>query len=65
MVSFAALRVRVLNGLANFDKEVEPLARRQVVLVAVVGDLDAAHQFHDESFGLVFSNPASNPRNGT
>ena len=35
-------------GLADLDEQLQPLAGGQVVLVAVVGDLDAPHQFHDE-----------------
>ena len=43
-----AFLMRVLNRLANLNKQVQPFASRQVVLVTVVGDFDAAHQFHDE-----------------
>ena len=28
--------------------KIEPLPRGKIVLVAILGDLDAAHQFHDE-----------------
>ena len=41
-----ALLVRVLDGVANLHEQLEPLLGGQVVLVAVVGDLDPAHQFH-------------------
>jgi len=43
-----ALLMRVLDGLADFDEEVEPFASGKFFLVAVIGDFDAAHQFHDE-----------------
>ena len=43
-----ALLVRVLQGMADLDEEVEPLLGREMILVAVVGDLDPPHQFHDE-----------------
>ena len=39
---------KVLDGVANLDEEVEPFLGAKVGLVAVVGDLDAPHQFHDE-----------------
>ncbi len=42
------LLVCVLNGLADLDEQVEPLLGGELVLVAVFGDLDAAHQFHHE-----------------
>ena len=34
-----ALLVRVLDRMADLDEEVEPLARGELVLVAVIGDL--------------------------
>ena len=43
-----ALLVRVLHRLANLDEQVEPLRGGELVLLAVVGDLDSAHQLHDE-----------------
>ena len=43
-----ALLMRVLDGLANLDEQFEPLVGGEIVLVAVIGDLDPAHQFHDE-----------------
>jgi hypothetical protein len=43
-----ALLMRVLDGLANLDEQIEPFLGGEVGLVAVVGDLDAAHQFHHE-----------------
>ena len=43
-----AFLMRVLNRLANLNKQVQPFASRQVVLVTVVGDFDAAYQFHDK-----------------
>ena len=42
------LLVRVLDGVANLDEQIQPLAGVEMVLVAVVGDFDAAHQFHDK-----------------
>ena len=35
-------------ALADLDEQLKPLARGEIVLVAVLGDFDAAHQFHDE-----------------
>src|SRR3954470_9686903 len=47
----------VLNRLAHLDEELEPLQSRQLVLIAVLSDLDPPHQFHHEiepaSFGHV------------
>ena len=40
--------MRVLDRLADLDEQLEPLVRGEIVLVAVIGDLHAAHQFHDE-----------------
>ena len=43
-----ALLVRMLDGPANLNEQVQALASIEMVLVAVVGDLDAAHEFHDK-----------------
>src|SRR5262245_21572760 len=43
-----ALLVRVLDGLADGDEQFQPFARRKLVLVAIVGDGDAADEFHHE-----------------
>src|SRR3989442_1482153 len=43
-----ALLVRVLDRLADFDKEIEPFFGWKLVLIAVLGDLDPPDQFHDE-----------------
>ena len=40
--------VGVLDGIADLDEKVQPLASGELVLVAVIGDRDAAHQFHDK-----------------
>lgn len=42
------LLVRVLDGVANLDEQIEPLFRGAMSLVAVIGDPDASHRFHDE-----------------
>ena len=42
------LLVRVLHGFANLNEKFEPFLGGQIILVAVIGDFDAAHQFHDE-----------------
>ena len=42
------LLVGVLHGLADLHEQVQPLGDRQAVLVAIVGDRDAADQLHDE-----------------
>ena len=43
-----AFLVRVLYRLTDGDKQPEPFMSRNLILVAELGDLDAAHQFHDE-----------------
>ena len=43
-----ALLMGVLDRLADGDEQFQPLPRRQVVLVAVLGDRHALDQFHDE-----------------
>jgi hypothetical protein len=42
------LLVRVLDGLANLDEQIEPFLRGEIGLIAVVGDLDPPDQFHHE-----------------
>src|SRR2546425_12698240 len=41
-----ALLVRMLNGPADLAEQLKPLPRWQIILVAVIGDFDAAHQLH-------------------
>ena len=43
-----ALLMRVLDGVTDLDEEIEPFLGGELVLVAVIGDLDPAHQFHHE-----------------
>jgi len=43
-----AFLMRVLHGLAYRDEQVQPVARRQLVLIAVVRDGNATDEFHDE-----------------
>ena len=43
-----SLLVRMLDGLANLDEQVETFAGAEIVLIAVIGDFDPAHQFHHE-----------------
>ena len=43
-----AFLVGVLDGLADRHEELQPLADRQVQLIAVLGDGDALDQLHDE-----------------
>ena len=43
-----ALLVRVLERMADVDEELEAVARRQVVRIAVLADRNPAHQLHDE-----------------
>ena len=43
-----ALLVGVLHGLAVMDEQLQPFPGGQLILVAEVGDVDAAHQLHDE-----------------
>ena len=42
------LLMGVLDRVANLDEQLEPLTRIELVLVAVVGDRNAPHQFHHE-----------------
>ena len=42
------LLMRVLNRVANLREELQPPFGREIVLIAVVRDFGAAHQFHDE-----------------
>ena len=43
-----AFLVGVLNSLGNLDEQIEPLRGGKISLVAVVSNLDPAHQLHDE-----------------
>jgi len=43
-----AFLMRVLHGVANLDHEFETFAQRKLVLIAVIGDANATHQFHHE-----------------
>ena len=43
-----AFLVRVLDGVANFHEQLQPLLRGESVHVAVVGDGHAFHQLHHE-----------------
>jgi len=43
-----SLLMRVLDGVADLGEEIQPLACGKIVLIAVIGDADAMHQFHDE-----------------
>ena len=43
-----AFRVRVLHGAADLHEQLQPLARRQLVSVAELGDRHAVHQLHHE-----------------
>src|SRR5579859_3737393 len=45
-----ALLVCVLHRLADLDEQREAIAGRKLLLVAVVSDLDAPNQFHDEEW---------------
>ncbi len=42
------LLVRVLNGLAHGNDQLQPLTDREVIVVAVPGDGYAMHELHDE-----------------
>jgi len=42
------LLVRVLDGLTSLDEQIEAFLRGKVVLIAILGDTDAAHKFHHE-----------------
>ena len=43
-----ALLVRVLDGVADLAEQFEALAGRKIFPVTIVGDFDAADQFHDK-----------------
>ena len=53
-----ALLVRVLDRLADRHEQLQPLARRQVVVVAILGDGHAVDQLHDEVRPAGFRGPA-------
>ena len=43
-----SLLVGVLDGLANLYEQIQPPAGVELVLVAIIGDLDPPDQLHDE-----------------
>ena len=43
-----ALLMGVLDRLADRHEQFQPLARREVVVIAILGDRHALHQLHDE-----------------
>ena len=43
-----AFLMRVWDRAADLDEQVQTLSRGELVLIAVIGDLDAADQFHHE-----------------
>ena len=43
-----ALLMRVLHGLTNLNEQIETALGLQFVLIAIIRDADAAHQFHHE-----------------
>src|SRR5437899_94826 len=49
--------VSVLDCVANLHEEVQPLLRGQILLVAVLGDLGPAHQFHHKVWPAGLSSP--------
>ena len=51
------LLVGVLDRLADRHEQLQPLARRQVVVVAVLGDRHAVDQLHDEVRAAGFRGP--------
>jgi hypothetical protein len=48
----------VLDRLADLHEQLQPLPRRQVVIVAVLGDRDTVDQLHDEVRSAGFRGPA-------
>ncbi len=52
------LLVRVLDGLANFDEQVQSLRGAEFLSVAVSCDGNAAHEFHDKVRAAVFRGAA-------
>src|SRR5260221_12628957 len=42
------LLVRVLDGVTYLHEQVDPPASSEILLVAVISDSNAAHQFHHE-----------------
>ena len=49
------LLMRVLNGAADLDENVEPLACGKIALITVLGHFDAPHQLHHEKRPAHFS----------
>ena len=43
-----ALLMRVLHGLADLDKQLQPIRRRELMLIAVSRDRLTANQFHNK-----------------
>ena len=43
-----SLLVRMLHGVADLNKQLQPFLHAQPVLVTVLGDLDTIDQFHHE-----------------
>src|SRR5207244_908314 len=43
-----AFLVRVLDGVTNLAEQRQPLAGGELFVIAVVGDFNRAHQFHDK-----------------
>jgi len=54
-----ALLMRMLDGLTDLREKVQPIFSGKIMLIAVVGDFDTAHEFHDEVRRPVSVAPAS------
>ena len=52
-----ALLMRVLDTIADASEQIEPLLEAQLLLVAVVGEGNAADQFHHEVGATVVGGP--------
>jgi len=48
------LLVRVLNGVADLNEQLQPLFGIQLVFITVAGDGNAPHQFHDKEWSASF-----------
>src|SRR5688500_14373326 len=49
-----SLLMRMLNGIADRDKKIEPLPRPQTILVTKFRDSNSAHQLHHEKWTTKF-----------
>ena len=51
------LLMRVLEGIAGLEEQLQPIANGESMTVAVVGDRHARHELHDEEGPAVLADP--------